>query len=46
MFLAFPPVEMEWAQRTALAAAAGANETVSYDDLLRAGGNRQIHAMV
>jgi 3-oxoacyl-[acyl-carrier-protein] synthase II len=38
LFLAFPPVEMEWAQRTALAAAAGANETVGYDDLLRAAG--------
>src|SRR5271165_3239310 len=38
MFLAFPPVELEWAQRTALAAAAGANATVNYDDLLRAAG--------
>jgi 3-oxoacyl-[acyl-carrier-protein] synthase II len=38
LFLAFPPVEMEWAQRTALAAAAGANATVGYDDLLRAAG--------
>ena len=36
LFLAFPPVELEWTQRSALAAAAGANETVSYDDLLRA----------
>lgn len=36
LFLAFPPVELEWAQRTALAAAAAPNETVSYDDLLRA----------
>jgi 3-oxoacyl-[acyl-carrier-protein] synthase II len=38
LFLAFPPVEMEWAQRTALAAAGGANQTASYDDLLRAAG--------
>jgi 3-oxoacyl-[acyl-carrier-protein] synthase II len=38
MFLALPPVEMEWPQRRALAAASGANETVSYDDLLRAAG--------
>ena len=38
LFLAFPPVELEWAQRTVLAAAAGANEAVSYDDLLRAAG--------
>jgi 3-oxoacyl-[acyl-carrier-protein] synthase II len=42
LFLAFPPVEMEWAQRTALSAAAGThagtNESASYDDLLRAAG--------
>jgi 3-oxoacyl-[acyl-carrier-protein] synthase II len=36
MFLALPPVELEWTQRVALAAASGANETVSYDDLMRA----------
>jgi 3-oxoacyl-[acyl-carrier-protein] synthase II len=36
LFLAFPPIEMEWAQRVILAAAAGANEAVGYDDLLRA----------
>jgi 3-oxoacyl-[acyl-carrier-protein] synthase II len=36
LFLAFPPVELEWAQREQLAAAAGANEAVTYDDLLRA----------
>jgi len=36
IFLALPPVEMEWPQRQALAAAAGANESVTYDDLLRA----------
>ena len=28
MFLALPPVEMEWPQRLALAAASGANEAV------------------
>ena len=38
MFLALPPVEMEWPQRRALAAASRVNETVSYDDLLRAAG--------
>jgi 3-oxoacyl-[acyl-carrier-protein] synthase II len=38
MFLALPPVEMEWPQRRALATVSGANETVSYDDLLRAAG--------
>jgi 3-oxoacyl-[acyl-carrier-protein] synthase II len=36
LFLALPPVEMEWPQRQALAAAAGTNESVGYDDLLRA----------
>jgi 3-oxoacyl-[acyl-carrier-protein] synthase II len=36
MFLALPPVELEWPQRTALASACGANATVTYDDLLRA----------
>jgi 3-oxoacyl-[acyl-carrier-protein] synthase II len=50
LFLALPPVEMEWAQRfalaaasgasnTAIAAASGANDTVTYDDLLRIAGN-------
>jgi 3-oxoacyl-[acyl-carrier-protein] synthase II len=38
LFLALPPVEMEWAQRFALAAASGADETVDYNDLLRAAG--------
>jgi 3-oxoacyl-[acyl-carrier-protein] synthase II len=38
LFLALPPVEMEWTQRMALAAASGANEAVTYDDLLRAAG--------
>ncbi len=36
MLLALPPVELEWPQRMALAAASGANETMSYDDLLHA----------
>ena len=39
LFLALPPVEMEWAQRFALADASGANETVTYDDLIRAAGS-------
>jgi 3-oxoacyl-[acyl-carrier-protein] synthase II len=39
LFLALPPVEMEWAQRFALAAASGAKEAVTYDDLLRVAGN-------
>jgi 3-oxoacyl-[acyl-carrier-protein] synthase II len=36
LLLALPPVEMEWPQREVLAAASGANEKVSYDDLRRA----------
>jgi 3-oxoacyl-[acyl-carrier-protein] synthase II len=36
MFLALPPVELEWPQRIALANASGANDRVTYDDLLRA----------
>jgi 3-oxoacyl-[acyl-carrier-protein] synthase II len=36
LFLAVAPVEIEWPQREALAKGSGANESVSYDDLLRA----------
>ncbi|HVY14984.1 MAG TPA: beta-ketoacyl-ACP synthase [Rhodopila sp.] len=39
LFMALPPVEMEWPQRFALAAASGANDQVTYDDLLRAAGS-------
>jgi 3-oxoacyl-[acyl-carrier-protein] synthase II len=39
LFLALPPVEMEWTQRLAVAASCGANDTVTYDDLLRAAGS-------
>ncbi len=39
LFLALPPVELEWTQRFALATASGANEAVTYDDLLRVAGN-------
>lgn len=38
LLMALPPVEMEWAQRFALAKASGATGDVSYDDLLRAAG--------
>jgi 3-oxoacyl-[acyl-carrier-protein] synthase II len=38
LFLALPPVEIEWTQRFALAAASGANDNVTYDDLIRAAG--------
>jgi 3-oxoacyl-[acyl-carrier-protein] synthase II len=36
LFLAVAPIEIEWPQREALAKASGANDNVSYDDLLRA----------
>ena len=36
LFLALPPVELEWPQRRALAAVSGANQTIGYDELLRA----------
>ncbi|HVB68562.1 MAG TPA: beta-ketoacyl-ACP synthase [Acetobacteraceae bacterium] len=38
LFLALPPVELEWPQRRALAAASGATGTITYADLLRAAG--------
>jgi 3-oxoacyl-[acyl-carrier-protein] synthase II len=41
LFIAVPPVEMEWPQRQALVAAAGAAEAVDYADLLRAAGSGQ-----
>jgi 3-oxoacyl-[acyl-carrier-protein] synthase II len=36
LFMALPPVEMEWPQRRALAAASGVNNDLSYTDLIRA----------
>ncbi len=36
LFLAVPPVELEWDQRQAMAAASGRNDAVTYDDLRRA----------
>ena len=35
LFLAVPPIELEWKQRRALVDASGANDTVSNQDLLR-----------
>ena len=46
LFLALPPVELEWPQRQALAAESDAGDTVTYADLLRAAGSgnrRQIY---
>src|SRR5471032_227732 len=35
LFLAVPPIEMEWSQRLGVGAKAGANDKVGYSDLLR-----------
>ena len=35
LFLAVPPVEMEWSQRRELAGASGANDTITYKELIR-----------
>jgi len=35
LFLAVPPIEMDWTQRVEVGARSGANDTVTYDDLLR-----------
>ncbi|MBZ0140358.1 MAG: beta-ketoacyl-ACP synthase [Pseudorhodoplanes sp.] len=43
LFLAFPPIEIEWSQRFALAAASGANEKIEYGDLVRVAANPQFH---
>ena len=41
LFIAVPPVEVEWPQREALAAAAGPAEAVTYKELLAAAGTGQ-----
>jgi 3-oxoacyl-[acyl-carrier-protein] synthase II len=35
LFLAVPPIEIEWPQRAALATKSGANDKVTYSDILR-----------
>lgn len=35
LFLAVPPIEMDWSQRLEVGAKSGANATVTYNDLLR-----------
>lgn len=35
LYLAVPPIEIEWPQRMALAAKSGANDKVTYNDILR-----------
>ena len=45
LFVAVPPVEMEWPQREALAAAAGSNEgAITYSELQRAAASRRFDA--
>ncbi|KAB1071493.1 beta-ketoacyl-ACP synthase [Methylobacterium planeticum] len=41
LFIAVPPVEMEWPQRQALAEASGGNEAVTYAGLQRAAATRR-----
>jgi 3-oxoacyl-[acyl-carrier-protein] synthase II len=41
LFLAVAPIEIEWPQREAIAKASGANDGVTYDDLLRAASSGQ-----
>ena len=38
LFLAVPPIEMDWPQRFEMGAKSGANEAVTYADLLRVSG--------
>ena len=45
LFIAVPPIEIEWEQRRQVAAASGANANVSYADLIRAAASRQVHAV-
>ena len=41
LFLAVPPIEVEWAQRLALAAASGANDAVTYNDMIRSAATKR-----
>jgi 3-oxoacyl-[acyl-carrier-protein] synthase II len=45
LFLAVAPVEMEWLHRESFAAASGANDSVGYEDLLRASASGRFHAI-
>lgn len=44
LFLAFPPIEIEWPQRFALAGASGANDKIEYGDLVRAAAKPEFHS--
>lgn len=39
LFLAVPPIEIDWPQRIALSTRSGANDQVTYADILRASGD-------
>lgn len=41
LFLAVPPTEIEWPQRREIAAASGANTSLSYADLLRSASRKE-----
>jgi len=43
MFMAVAPVEIEWQQRHEIAAASGANDALSYNDLTRMGETGRFH---
>ncbi len=45
LFLAVAPVEIEWLHRETFAAASGANDSVGYDDLLRASASGRFQAI-
>jgi 3-oxoacyl-[acyl-carrier-protein] synthase II len=45
LFLAIAPVEIEWLHRESFAAASGANDSVGYDDLLRASASGRFQAI-
>ena len=38
LFLAVPPIELDWPQRLEVSARSGANDKVTYSDLMRVGG--------
>ena len=40
LYMAVPPIELEWKERVAIAEASGANDTVTSHDLLRGAENR------
>jgi 3-oxoacyl-[acyl-carrier-protein] synthase II len=45
LFIAVPPVEIEWTQRRELAAASGANANVTYGDLIRTAATGQFASL-